>query len=77
MPNNQIDPQLHQALANAFGGSQTPPAQQPSAPAPAAPADSGAGSSLFSALFGNSQPQQPQVDPYQNFANKATGRDYK
>lgn len=73
MPNDKIDPSLHQALAQVFGNQQ---AQQPSAPNGIA--------SLLSSLFqGNPSaqgapvpspsPAQPPVDPYQNFANKATG----
>lgn len=73
MPNNPIDISLAKALNDAFGGSQPSAAQQPSAPPPPAPAGVGGGS-LWDAL---KNAVNGPVDPYQNLANKATGKDYK
>lgn len=73
MPNNQIDPSIARALGNAFGGGQPTPAPQPSAPAPSPSGDSGAGS-LFHSLL---NAVRPDPSPYENLANKATGKDYK
>lgn len=77
MPNTPIDPKLHDVLMQAFGGRAPAAVQQPSAPTPAPSGDSGVGSSLYNALFGGGQPAQQQVDPYMNFANKATGKPYR
>lgn len=76
MPNNPIDPKLHDALMQAFGGSPAAPAPQPSAPTPTPAGGPGVGSSLYGALF-NRQPASEPVDPYMNFANKATGKPSK
>lgn len=76
MPNNPIDPKLHDALMNAFGGSPAAPAPQPSAPTPPPSGGPGVGSSLYSALFGGGS-TPPPVDPYMNVANKATGKQYQ
>lgn len=79
MPNNKIDPSLHSALANAFGGGQPAAVQQPSAPTPPPSGGSGVGS-FFEALLGSPEetqaaqaPQAPK-DPYQNAAKILSGR---
>lgn len=78
MPNNKIDPGLHAALANAFGGGQPAAVQHPSAPPPPPSGDSGGGS-FFEALLGPKEAPQAAVapvakDPYQNAARVLTGR---
>lgn len=71
MPNYPIDPKVKEALGGAFGGQPSP---QPGAPSPEG-SDPGMIAQIVSNLFGPPQaPEQPPVDPYQNFANKATGR---
>ena len=58
MPNNQIDPSIHDSLTGAFGGSNTPAARQPSAPVAPPPGGSATGPSLWDALINYLKPNQ-------------------
>lgn len=74
MPNKAIDPSLHKAFADAFGGSTPTAVPQQAAPTPPSPEGSGVGSSLYGALFGESKPTELAPDPYMNAAKVLTGR---
>lgn len=77
MPNIQIKKPLANSLADAFGNKPSV-VPQPTTPTPPSTEDSGLGT-LFNAFKKSVMPAPTPapVDPYANFANKATGNKYR
>lgn len=77
MPNDRIDPSLAQALGNAFGGRPAAPVPQQPTATPPSSEGSGVASSLWNALMNRNEAAAQPVNPYENLANKATGKSYR